>query len=120
MPSRAVLAVSQAPEEGNSADMDGNLSAALLKEGLSVKPPISAGARSAVGVDAVVSYGDVWRWDLVMYLRSLSVRMYDAETGDLLVLGEWKNSAFHGFQDSKIVMQGLVSEMLTKLRTTTK
>ena len=55
-----------------------------------------------------------------MYLRSLSVRMYDAETGDLLVLGEWKNSAFHGFQDSKIVMQGLVSEMLTKLRTTTK
>lgn len=55
-----------------------------------------------------------------MYLRALSVRLYDAQSGDLLVTGEWHDSAMHGFRDAKVVMQGLVSSMLATLRAATK
>ena len=89
-------------------------------EGVSIKAPLPAGTRTTTDVDAIISYGDSWRWDLVMYLRLLSLQMYDAKTGDLLVAGEWKDSALHGFRDAKTVMQGLVSEMLSKLRSATK
>ena len=119
-PTKTVSVVAQVPAEGNSSDMDSNLAAALRTEGISMKAPLPAGTRSANDVDAIISYGDSWRWDLVMYLRSLSVRMFDAQTGDLLVTGEWQNSALHGFQDSKVVMQGVVSEMFVKLRAATK
>ena len=119
-PTKAIAAVAQTPQEGNSAEMTGHLIAALQAEGVSIKAPLPAGTRTTTDVDAIISYGDSWRWDLVMYLRSLSLQMYDAKTGDLLVAGDWKDSALHGFRDAKTVMQGLVSEMLAKLRSATK
>jgi hypothetical protein len=105
------------PEEGNSPQMTAHLEGALGQEGVSVKGQVPAGVQKAKDVDAVVSYVDVWRWDLVMYLQKLSVRIYDAESGDLLVTGNWSDSPLHGFRDAKLVVEGVVKEMLTKLRT---
>ena len=121
-PTKTISVVARVPQDGNSSEMDNNLAAALRTEGISMKAPLPAGTRSANDVDAIISYGDSWRWDLVMYLRSLSVRMFDAQTGDLLVTGEWQssNSWFRGLQDSKVVMQDVVSEMFVKLRAATK
>lgn len=104
----------------NSPDMNKNLESALIKEGFAIKAPLPEGTRKSAEADAVVSYADVWRWDLVMYLRSLTVRLYDAETGDLLASGDWKDSPLHGFRDSKLVVEGVVSEMFAKLRAATK
>ena len=117
---RAIVSVAQAPQDGNSPEMSGYLTRALQSHGLAVKAPLAAGTRTAPDVDAIVSYGDVWRWDLAMYLRSLSIQIYDAKNGDLLVMGEWKDSALHGFRDANATMQGLVAEMVTKLRTASK
>lgn len=118
-PTHQVKSVAQALQEDNSSDMNTNLQTALSKEGLTIKTPLPTGTRKSSDVDAIVSYSDVWRWDLVMYLKSVSIQLFDAQSGDLLVSGNWNNSAFHGFQDSKVVVQNLVSEMFDKLRTAT-
>ncbi|WP_279432869.1 hypothetical protein [Luteimonas arsenica] len=44
-------------------------------------------------MDGIVSYVDVWRWDIVMYLHSVAIKIFDARSGDLLVTGDWKNQA---------------------------
>lgn len=118
-PAHQVRTVAQTPQDDNSSDMNTNLLSALSKEGLTVKAPLPAGTRKSAEVDAIVSYSDVWRWDLVMYLKSVSIRLFDAQSGDLLVSGNWSDSTLHGFRDSKEVVQNLVSEMFDKLRNAT-
>jgi len=119
-PTKRVQTIAQIPDADNSPQMNANLEAALQKEGLSLKAPLPAGTRKSNEVDAIVSYVDVWRWDLVMYLKGLTVRLYDAETGDLLITGQWNDSTLHAFRDAKGVMQGVVSDMMAKLRAATK
>lgn len=75
-----------------------------------------AGTRGNPPADANVSYVDVWRWDVTMYLKSLRIRMFDGRTGDLLASGEWSDSDLHGFRDAKGVVGDLVAEMMAKLR----
>jgi len=118
-PTHQVRTVAQAPQDDNSSDMNTNLQSALSNEGLTVKAPLPAGTRKSAEVDAIVSYSDVWRWDLTMYLKSVSIRLFDSQSGDLLVSGTWSDSALHGFRDSKEVVQNLVSEMFEKLRNAT-
>jgi hypothetical protein len=119
-PTKKITKVIQVLDADNSAQMNGNLEAALIKQGFAIKAPLQAGTRKSIDADALISYVDVWRWDVAMYLRSLSVRLYDAESGDLLVSGEWKDSPMHGFRDAKVVMDGLVTEVFTKLKAATK
>lgn len=118
-PTKTVVTVAQVPQADNSADMNTNLQSALQKESLTMKASLPAGTRTSPEVDALVSYTDVWRWDLAMYLKDLTVNLYAAGTGDLLLTGQWSDSALHAFRDSKVVMQGLVSEMMSKLRAAT-
>lgn len=118
-PTHQVRTISQAPQDGNSSDMNTNLQSALSKEGLTIKTLLPAGTRKSAEADAIVSYSDVWRWDLVMYLKSVSIQLFDAQSGDLLISGNWSDSALHGFHDSKEVVQNLVSEMFDKLRNAT-
>jgi hypothetical protein len=104
------------PSDGNSADMDAAVKAALSNQGLAAKPPLPAGTRKSADVDMIVSYTDQWRWDLVMYLRWVSIEMYDSESGNLLATARWDNSVFHGFQDYKTVVKGLVDDMMAKIK----
>ena len=55
-----------------------------------------------------------------MYLRWVNIEMYDAETGNLLATARWENSAFHGFQDYKTVVKGLVDDMMVKIKSRPK
>lgn len=115
-PHPPIATVAQSPQDGNSPEMNKHLSDALRDEGLTVKAPLPAGTRSSPGVDAIVSYVDVWRWDMTMYMKSLSVQLYDARTGDLLATGDWSDSAMHGFRDAKDIVKGVVAEMVATLR----
>lgn len=105
------------PEDGNSPEMTSYFESALQKQGVVIRGQVAPGVQKAKDVDAVISYVDVWRWDLVMYLQKLSVRMYDAESGDLLITGNWSDSPLHGFRDAKLVVETVVNDMLVKLRT---
>ena len=111
-----VTSVAQSPQDGNSPEMTAHLVEALRDAGLTVKAPLSPGTRTAPDVDAIVSYVDVWRWDVKMYMKSLSVQLFDAKTGDLLVTGQWQDSSMHGFRDAREAMRGVVAEMVETLR----
>lgn len=115
-PTQQITTVAQVPEEGNSQEMNDNLDKALAAQGVTVKAPLPSGTRKSSGVDAIVSYTDVWRWDLTMYLQSISIRLYDAQTGDLLASGNWHDSAMHGFRDAKKVVSTLVDQIFAKVR----
>ncbi|MEG3190846.1 hypothetical protein [Lysobacter sp. D1-1-M9] len=114
-----VVTVAQAPDAGNSPEMDTALRSALVTAGYTVRAPLAEGVRKSDEVDAIVSYVDVWRWDIVMYLQSIAIKMFDAQTGDLLVTGDWRNSALHGFQDEEVVVGRLIEEMSGKLKSAT-
>ena len=118
--SKRIATVAQVMDDGNSPQMDTNLEAALTKEGLTVGAKLPLGTKTTKDVDVLVSYVDVWRWDLVMYMKNLTVQLRDAETGDLLAIVQWSDSAFHGFRDAKLVTESAVTEMLTKVRATLK
>lgn len=111
-----VVSVAQVPDEGNSPEMDAHLRAALVKEGYTVRSPLPAGTRKSEEADAIISYVDVWRWDIVMYLQSITIRMFDAKSGDLLATGTWKDSTFHAYRNAEAVVGQLVAEMTTKVR----
>lgn len=96
--------------------MNSLLETALLKEGLTVVGELPLGTRVAPNIDALVSYTDVWRWDLVMWLKQLTVQLHDAETGQLVAVGQWSDSPLKGFRDTKTVMEGLISAILAKVR----
>ena len=113
---QAITTVALAPSDGNSADMDDAVKSAFAALGIVPKQALPAGTRKSSDVDVVVSYADQWRWDLTMYLRWVTVDLYDARTGNLLANARWDNSAFHGFQDYRGVVKGLVDEMVVKVR----
>lgn len=115
--SQDIKTVSQVSADGNSPEMDANLETALLKQGFGLGPKLAPGATTSDRADALVSYVDVWRWDIAMYIKSLTVRLHDAKTGDLLALAQWADSPLHGFRDAKLVMDKLVADLTAKVRT---
>ena len=117
---KQISSVAQVSADGNSVQMDTNLEAAVTKNGLSLKAKLPAGTGKSKDADALISYVDVWRWDIVMYMKNLTVKLHDAESGDLLAIGEWSDSALHGFRDARLVMEGLVAEVLAKVKASTK
>ena len=104
------------PKEGNSPEVDGYIMDALAGHGISMLMPKSPGTTKAEDVDLLVSYSDVWRWDLTTYLKSLRIDLFDARTGTLLVSGSWKNSFFHGFQRGKDEAKELLDDMIPRIR----
>ena len=115
-PARKIVTAAQVADEGNSPEMDEHLASALRNAGLSVQGKLPAGTTRSQGVHSLVSYVDVWRWDLVMYLQSITIRLHDAATGQLLATGTWRDSPLHGFRNAQSVVQGVVNDMMAKVR----
>lgn len=113
---RPIKTAALTKEDGSSPAMDASFNEAIRAQGVTLGGSLPAGTRTATNVDAIVSYIDVWHWDLVMYLKAVDVHMFDAQSGNLLVSGWWANSAFHGFQDSKEVVRGLVADMFANVK----
>ena len=115
-PSKPITTAALVPQDGNSPVMDTHLQAALMTQGVTPKAALPASTRKSAEVDAIVTYTDVWRWDVIMYLKSITINVSDAVSGNLLAMGRWDNSAFHGFQDARQVTSELVAEMFAKLK----
>lgn len=110
-----IRSASLSRQDGNSSEVTGYVTDALVTQGVVIKSiPANKGNKSG-DVDAVVSYSDVWRWDLVMYLKSMSISIYNANTGELLVSGKWADSLFHAFHRGEMVANELLSQMFAKL-----
>ena len=108
------------PQDGNSSEVDGYVKDALAAHEITVLPSKPAGTKKAEDVDLLVSYLDVWRWDVHTYLLTLRIDLFDARSGALLVSGTWNNSLFHGFQRGKDEAKELLVEMIAPIRGTAK
>lgn len=104
------------PTEDNNEEMDGYIKSALEAQGVVVNAARPAGTKTAADVDLLVTYQDVWSWDVKTYLYSLRIDLFDAPTGALLTTGTWKNSAFHGFQRGKEEARDLLADMISRVR----
>ncbi len=116
MPKQQKIATAaMVPQSGNSADMSSQIGDQLKTYGITIKPELPVGTQQSGAVDMIVTYSDSWRWDILMYLNTLTVNFYDASSGNLLVTGRWDNSQPHGFNSSKNVVIQLLDEMYGKL-----
>lgn len=98
---------------GNSEDVDAHVQRELMAHGITVK----AGPElTDPGTDIIVRYSDNWRWDVTMYLRSLDIQIYDANTGVLVGSGSWKNSALHGYHSAEKVTRKVMDDIFAKLQ----
>lgn len=113
---RLIQAVAVLPTDGSSSEVDGYLNAALLGQGLVVKAPLPMGTRTSLDVDAIVSYQDVWHWDLATYMKEINIYLYEASSGSLLVTGKWEDSFFHAWYRGESVTKELLQQMLEKVR----
>src|SRR5260370_3926731 len=91
---------------GKSADMDAAVQRNLENHGVSVLI-----APACDKADMNVTYTDSWFWDIVMYLRSMDIRFYKAQSGGLIASGHWKNSVLHQFPNADGVSHDLMDEM---------
>lgn len=102
-------------QDGNSPEVTGYVTEALAGQGVVIKSASSAKPFKSSDVDALVTYTDVWRWDLAMFLKSISINLYNANTGELLVTGRWGDSVLHGYHRGESVSKQLIDEMFAKL-----
>ncbi len=111
-----IRSVAVSPMDGNSPEVDGYVRTALIGSGLTPSLPLQAGVRRAEDADTILTYVDVWRWDLHTYMQSIQMDLYDARSGNLLVNGRWRDSFFHGWQRGETVSQELLQRMLAELK----
>lgn len=111
----SLRSVSLSPMDGNSPEVTGYVSDAFMAQGVATAGGVPAGVLKTDKADAVVTYLDVWRWDLATYMQSITINLYDAQTGRLMVSGRWKDSFFHTWNRGEAVSKELVAEMMAKL-----
>ncbi|HDH05417.1 MAG TPA: hypothetical protein ENH01_06870 [Nitrospirae bacterium] len=81
------------------------------------------GIRASIGpieskpknVDAYVTFSDIWRWDMSMYLDKLDINIYDNHTNELVATGEFDNSWLHSFPDPRKKVFQVIDSIWTKL-----
>lgn len=106
-----------AAADGNSPAMDSIVIAELRLRGFKDVRLAPPGTRTLEASDLVVEYIDVWRWDLVMYLESISVRLYDPTTGNLVAVAKWaqKDQMFHSYPKPEEVVREVFTDLFAKV-----
>jgi hypothetical protein len=96
-------------------EMDSYMQQQLITYGIMMKPPLPVGTRQSADVDVIVAYSDVWRWDYVMCLQSLTINLFDGSSGNLLATGRWDNPTLHELQNPRAIIKELLDDMFSKL-----
>lgn len=102
-------------DDGNSNEMDEHLRAALESLGIAVKGSNPLGEKRSGEADAVVGYVDAWSFEPVTYLRTLTVRFYAADSGDLLATATWTAPLLPGYRDPEPIVKGVLKDLLARL-----
>jgi hypothetical protein len=102
-------------DDGNSNEMDEHLLTALESLGIAVKGSNALGDRRSDEADAVVAYVDAWRFEPVTYLRTLTVRLYAADSGELLASATWTAPLLPGYRDPEPIVKGVLKDLLARL-----
>lgn len=103
-------------QDGNSSEVTAYIAEALATQGVATQAGTATRSFKSNDVDAIVSYLDVWHWDVVTYLKSIAISLYNAKTGELLVTGRWRDSFLHTYYRGDSVSRDLINEMFAKLQ----
>ena len=98
-----------------SPEMDSYIRQQLIAYGIMTKQALPIGTHQSNDVDVIVAYSDVWRWDYVMYLRSLTINLFDGSSGNLLATSRWDNSTLHEVQNPRAIIKELLDDIFSKL-----
>lgn len=61
-------------------------------------------------VDAIITYRDKWRWDMAMYMLSLSIKIKEPDTGFPIASGNSLHTSL-----TRKTPEGMVNEVLTNI-----
>jgi hypothetical protein len=115
-PTRAPKTATLTYQDGNSGETTARIQQQMMARGITVKPSLPAGTRQSNEVDLIITYGDSWRWDLVMYLSSVMINFFDGPTGNLLMSGSYDNTAtWHSYPNPDEAIKALLDDMFAKL-----
>ena len=120
LPGGAYTTAALVKTDSTNDEVDGYMRDALVLQGVQLRPMKPEGTKKADDVDLLVSYYNEWRWDMSTYLLLLRINLFDGPTGSLLATGEWKNSAFHGFQRGADETKALLGKMIPEIRAGSK
>lgn len=103
-------------DDGNSNEMDEALHDALGALGVTLKGSNALGDKRSGEADAVVGYVDEWSFEPVTYLRRLTVRLYAADSGELVATATWTAPLLPGYRDPAPIVEGLLKDLLARVR----
>jgi len=96
---------------GENRGTDASIQVALAKHGIRVSK--GSEASRPRDVDAYVTFAEIWRWDMVMYLESLDVSLFDSTTNALIASGQFRNSFFHSYPSAPDKVQEVVDSLFS-------
>ena len=70
----------------------------------------SIGEQVPENVDAIITYRDKWRWDMTMYMLSISIKIREPETGFPLATGNSLHTSI-----SRKTPSAMINEVLTNM-----
>lgn len=112
---KPIRSVVHMADDGNSNEMDEILRDALGALGVTLKGSNAMGDKRTREADAVVGYVDEWRFEPVTYLRTLTVRLYAADSGDLLATATWTAPLLPGYRDPEPIVKSVLKDLLARL-----
>jgi hypothetical protein len=99
-----------------SPEMDSHIRQQLIAYGIMTKQALPTGTRQSADVDVIIAYSDVWRWNYVMCLQSLTINLFDGSSGNLLATSRWDNATPHEFQNPRAIIKELLDDVFSKLQ----
>jgi hypothetical protein len=110
----AAIAVSA----GNTERMNGLFTADLKTRGFAEVRLVDPGTRRLHSADFILEYKDEWVWDLVMYLHSIEVTLYDPLSGKVIARTSWRHNSyvFHAYTKPEDVIRERLDELLASVK----
>lgn len=110
-PPNSVKTAAYSSVESSWGDIVKPIKSELNNYGIAMTDQVSIGQRRSEKNDIVIEADSQKKGDFFIYNKSIEIRIYNAETGILIVGGRWVNSYNHGKPDQDLVIRNLFSEM---------
>ena len=82
---------------------------------LGITAVIGASSVEQHDYDYIINYFDAWSWDLVPYLRSLEIQLFDARSNLMVERVRFENHIyFHTFPSEKKIIEELIQRIFKK------
>lgn len=103
------------PQDANSPETDAVVREQLMAHSIAPQPPLPRGTRQSSDVDLIVTYSEQRQTERPAQLDAISVSMFEATTGNLLVTARWEKSALQLSSKRSEVVKELINDVMAKV-----